>query len=60
MRAIDDIGFPISCIELNDEKSKKRYGIKNVPALVISDAIKSQGCVLTSREISKLILAATA
>lgn len=60
IRAIDGIDFPVSYIELNDEKTKKKYGIKNIPALVIKEDIKSEGSVLTSREITRLINAVVA
>ncbi len=40
---------------LNDEKNIKKYNIKNFPGLVINDTVASEGKVLTTREINKLI-----
>lgn len=44
-------------IEEIDNSSKNKYGIKNVPGLVINGQIVSQGKVLSIREIKKLLLA---
>jgi len=55
-KAIEDIMGKVSFIELNDEHSKRRYGIRNIPALIIDGDIKCEGKVLTSREISKIVL----
>lgn len=41
--------------ELNDDYYLKRYNIKNTPAIVINGKKVSEGKVLSSREICKLL-----
>ncbi|MBO5414525.1 MAG: thioredoxin family protein [Bacilli bacterium] len=55
-RALDDADSLESFEELNDENSKKKYGIKNVPGLVINGEVISEGKVPTVREIYKLLI----
>lgn len=55
-RAMDDADSLASVEELNDEASKKKYGIKNVPGLVINGQVISEGKVLSVREIYKLLI----
>lgn len=42
--------------EDNSDKLKKYFGINNIPGLIINDKLVSQGKVLTTREISKLLV----
>ena len=53
-RATEEIDMEVKVTEIG-EKNKK-YGIKNFPALIINNDIVSEGKVLTSREIKRLIL----
>lgn len=55
-RAIDETEVNYDVEELNDASSKKKYGIKNIPGLVINGEVISQGKVLTVREIYKLLV----
>lgn len=55
-RAIDSSEINIDFDELNSENAKKNYCIKNTPALVINGVVKSEGKVLSEREISKLLV----
>lgn len=48
-----DINIDIK--ELNDEYYLKKYNIKNIPAIVINGKKVSEGKVLSSREICKLL-----
>lgn len=41
--------------EVNDVNYLKKYNIKNTPALIINNNIVSEGKVLTTREICKLL-----
>ncbi len=41
--------------ELNDECYLKKYNIKNIPAIIIDGKKVSEGKVLTTREICKLL-----
>lgn len=54
-RSIENSDINITINEVNDEKSKKRYGVQNIPGLVINEKLVSQGKVLTPREITKLL-----
>ena len=47
MRAIEEAPQKIIFRELNDEKSKKRYGVKNVPALI---SLIPLGIVISSKK----------
>lgn len=42
--------------KLDDKKSINKYGIKDIPGLVINNKLVSQGKVLSQREISKLLV----
>ena len=55
-RTVENSDINITIEEKNDEKTKKRYGIQNIPGLVINDRLISQGKVLTPREIAKLLV----
>lgn len=55
-RTIDNSEIHIDFEELNSESAKKDYHIKNIPALMIDGTVKSEGKVLTEREISKLLV----
>lgn len=54
-RAVDEIEEEVTIEKINDEKQKNRYGVRNIPALIIDDEIVSEGKVLTVREIKKLL-----
>lgn len=54
-KAIEESETKIILHELNDEKSKHKYNVKNIPGLIINDELESEGKVLTVREIEKLI-----
>lgn len=54
-RACQEIEEPIEVETVADPKENKRYGITNVPGLVIDGTVVSQGKVLTVREIKKLL-----
>lgn len=54
-RAVDEIEEEVTIEKINDEKQKNRYGVKNIPALIIDEEVVSEGKVLTVREIKKLI-----
>lgn len=41
--------------ELNDDYYLKKYNIKNIPAIIIDGKKVSEGKVLTTREICKLL-----
>jgi len=45
----------INIKELNDELSLQKYNIKNTPAIIIDGKIVSQGKVLSTRDICKLL-----
>lgn len=53
-RATVEIEEEVKITEI-PEKDKK-YGIKDFPALIINDEIVSEGRVLSSREIKKILL----
>ena len=54
-RALEKEEVDVRLTELNNEKEKRKYNIQNTTALIMNDAIVSQGKVLSEREISKLI-----
>ena len=54
-RALEKEEVDVRLTELKNEKEKRKYNIQNTPALIMNDAIVSQGKVLSEREISKLI-----
>lgn len=53
-RACDEVDIDVSVTEIN--KDDKRYPITNFPGFLINEKIISEGKVLTSREIKKLLL----
>ena len=55
-RALNNSEINIDFIELNDDKYKLKYHIKNTPALIIDEKVFSEGKVLTEREIKKLLV----
>lgn len=54
-KTIENSENNITILETNDEKTKRKYGIQNIPGLVINGKLISQGKVLTPREIAKLL-----
>lgn len=54
-RAVAEVEENISIEELNDNNSKNRFNISNVPGLVIDNKLVSQGKILTVREIKKAL-----
>lgn len=53
-KAIDEIGQDIFITEF--KKDNKKYPITNFPGLIINGKIISEGKVLTTREIKKILL----
>lgn len=45
----------INIKELNDEASLRKYNVKNTPAIIIDGKIVSQGKVLSTRDICRLL-----
>ncbi len=56
-KAIEEAGIEEINMEKIDSSKQKRYGISNVPGLVINGKKISEGKVLTVRAIKKLLLA---
>lgn len=54
-RAIEDNKTDVKLEKSDDIKDIKKYGVNNIPGLVINDKLVSQGKVLTQKEISKLL-----
>ena len=54
-RAIEDNKTDVKLEKSDDNKDIKKYGVNNIPGLVINDKLVSQGKVLTQKEISKLL-----
>lgn len=54
-RAVEEIEEDIEVEKVTDDKLKKQYGIKNIPALIIDDEVVSEGKVLSVREIKTLL-----
>ncbi len=54
-RAVENSRQEINIEKLDDQNSINKYGVKNIPGLVIDDKLICQGKVLTDREINKLI-----
>lgn len=52
-RAAENSKEEINVEKLDDKNAINKYGIKNIPGLVIDEKLVSQGKVLTDREISK-------
>lgn len=47
--------YDVNISLLDDNESKKKYNIKNIPGLVINDVKICEGKVLTNREIIKYL-----
>lgn len=54
-RAVENSREEINIQKLDDKNSINKYGIKNIPGLVIDDKLVCEGKVLTDREISKFL-----
>lgn len=54
-RAVEELEENIEVEKLNDKNSINKYGVKNIPGLIINNRLVSEGKVLTSREITKLL-----
>ena len=54
-RAIENSRNEINIQKLDDKTSINKYGVKNIPGLVINEKLISQGKVRTDREIGKMI-----
>ncbi len=54
-RAIENSRNEVNIQKLDDKTSINKYGVKNIPGLVINEKLISQGKVLTDREIGKMI-----
>ena len=54
-REIEDNKTDVKLEKSDDIKDIKKYGVNNIPGLVINDKLVSQGKVLTQKEISKLL-----
>lgn len=55
MRATENSRTDVNIVRLDDKTSINKYGIKNIPGLVINEELVCQGKVLTDREIGKMI-----
>lgn len=54
-RALEEIKVKINVLLLEEQQDLEKYGISNVPALVINDKVISQGKVLREKEIKNFI-----
>lgn len=54
-RAIENTRNEVQIQKLDDKSSINKYGVKNIPGLVINDKLVCQGKVLTDREIAKML-----
>lgn len=54
-RAVEELEENIEVQKLDDKNSINKYGVKNIPGLIINNRLVSEGKVLTSREITKLL-----
>ena len=54
-RAVENSRNEVNIQKLDDKTSINKYGVKNIPGLVINEKLISQGKVLTDREIGKMI-----
>lgn len=54
-RALEEIKGKINVLLTDEQKDLEKYGISNVPALVINDKVISQGKVLKEKEIKNFI-----
>ena len=55
MRATENSRADVNIVRLDDKISINKYGVKNIPGLVINEELVCQGKVLTDREIGKMI-----
>lgn len=55
-RAVEELEENIEVEKLDDKNSINKYGVKNIPGLIINNRLVSEGKVLTSREITKLLV----
>lgn len=53
-KALEEINLNAKIEQVGDNE-KNKYGIKNIPGLVVNGQIVSQGKILTVREIKKLL-----
>jgi hypothetical protein len=53
IKLADDNKEEINIQKLDDVESMKKYGIKNIPGLIVNDKLISEGKVLTPKEILK-------
>lgn len=54
-RAIENTRNEVTITKLDDKASINKYGITNIPGLVVDEQLICQGKVMTDREIKKLI-----
>ena len=54
-RAVENSRNEVNIQKLDDKTSINKYGVRNIPGLVINEKLISQGKVLTDREIGKMI-----
>ena len=54
-RAVENSRNEVNIQKLDDKTSINKYGVRNIPGLVIDEKLISQGKVLTDREIGKMI-----
>lgn len=54
-RAAENSREKIKVTKLDEKNDIKKYGINNIPGLVVNEQLVSQGKVLTDREISKFL-----
>ena len=54
-RAVEELEENIEVEKLDDKNSINKHGVKNIPGLIINNRLVSEGKVLTSREITKLL-----
>lgn len=54
-RTVEEQKDDIKVERLNDNNSMNKYGVKNIPGLVVNDSLVSEGKVLSQKEITKII-----
>lgn len=55
-RAIENSRNEVKIEKLDDKVAINKYGVKNIPGLVINEELVSQCKVLTERKIGKFIM----
>ena len=55
-RAVENSRKEVEIEKLDDKSSINKYGVKNIPGLVIDEELVCQGKVLTDREIGKMLI----